>query len=161
MKEIWKNIPNFNNYEASNLGRIRNKNGRILSTGKSLEKGGYKRVTLRKRYKGKQYSHAVHRLIILTFKGKCPVGKEVRHLDGNPLNNKIKNLVYGTRSENINDRWIHGEDVAETYATKLCRKDANDIRKLIKTKKYKQREIAKIYNVSDTTICAIKYGVIW
>lgn len=160
IKEIWKTIPKFNNYECSNLGRIRNKNGRILSSGKSLNKG-YKRVTLRKIHKGKQYYYELHRLIALTFLGKCPKGKEVRHLDGNPLNNAIKNLKYGTRSENINDRWIHGEDLSKTFSKKLDRNKVKEIKILIESKKYKQKEIAKKYNVSNTTISAIKYGNIW
>ena len=32
MKKIWKKINNFDNYEVSNFGEIRNKNGLVMKT---------------------------------------------------------------------------------------------------------------------------------
>ena len=42
------------------------------------------------------------------FVGPCPEGQEVRHLDGDPTNNAINNLAYGTGSENKRDMYLHG-----------------------------------------------------
>jgi hypothetical protein len=42
-------------------------------------------------------------LVALAFLGPCPDGQEVRHLDGDPLNNRVDNLEYGSRTENILD----------------------------------------------------------
>jgi hypothetical protein len=50
----------------------------------------------------------VHRLVLRAYVGPCPDGQEVRHLDGNPANNSVANLAYGTRSENIADMHGHG-----------------------------------------------------
>ena len=52
----------------------------------------------------------VHILVLTTFSGPCPSGMECRHLDGNPTNNHIANLAWGTRSENSQDKLRHGTD---------------------------------------------------
>jgi len=51
----------------------------------------------------------VHRLVAEAFLGPPPDGMECRHLDGNPKNNHITNLAWGTRSENNRDRCRHGK----------------------------------------------------
>jgi hypothetical protein len=50
----------------------------------------------------------VHVLVAAAFLGPCPDGQEVRHLDGDKLNNCLDNLIYGTRSENNLDTVRHG-----------------------------------------------------
>lgn len=45
-----------------------------------------------------------HRLIALAFMGECPSGMEVCHNDGDPTNNNINNLRYGTRKDNMDDQ---------------------------------------------------------
>ncbi|WP_180768758.1 HNH endonuclease signature motif containing protein, partial [Vibrio parahaemolyticus] len=57
------------------------------------KKGGYKRV---------------HELVALTFIGERPKGQVTRHLDGDKLNNRPGNLMYGTEKENQSDRLMHG-----------------------------------------------------
>ncbi|GAC81679.1 HNH endonuclease [Gordonia malaquae] len=52
--------------------------------------------------------HFVHRLVMETFVGPCPSGMEVRHLNGEPADNRLENLAYGTRSENVLDSVAHG-----------------------------------------------------
>lgn len=49
-----------------------------------------------------------HHLVLLAFEGKRPDGMdEIRHLDGNKLNNDLSNLAYGTTKQNAADRKIH------------------------------------------------------
>jgi hypothetical protein len=50
---------------------------------------------------------AVHVAVALAWYGSRPRGFVIRHLDGDPSNNKPDNLRYGTRSENMRDRWFH------------------------------------------------------
>ena len=57
---------------------------------------------------GRTNTRFVHRLVLETFVGPCPDGMECRHLDGNPLNNQIGNLAWGTRKENHDDSIDHG-----------------------------------------------------
>jgi hypothetical protein len=51
----------------------------------------------------------VHRLVLETFVGPCPEGMECRHLDDNPTNNQRSNLAWGTRLQNITDRFRNGK----------------------------------------------------
>lgn len=57
---------------------------------------------------GNRFYKNLHRLVLETFIGPCPKGMECRHLDGNPENNNIKNLCWGTHSENMKDMFKHG-----------------------------------------------------
>jgi len=53
----------------------------------------------------------VHHLVLEAFDRPCPEGMECRHLDGNPTNNVLSNLVWGTRAENVHDSLRHGTNV--------------------------------------------------
>ena len=53
----------------------------------------------------------IHHLVLEAFVGPRPQGMETRHLDGNPENNAITNLVWGTRKENVADAVHHGTAV--------------------------------------------------
>ena len=55
-----------------------------------------------------QRSIPVHLVILDAFMGPRPEGHETRHLDGNPQNNMLDNLCYGTAKENAQDRILHG-----------------------------------------------------
>jgi hypothetical protein len=60
---------------------------------------GYYRVVLY--LNGKFAREFVHRLVLMTFRGPFPPGKETNHIDGNILNNKLSNLEFVTHAENI------------------------------------------------------------
>lgn len=101
-QEVWKWIPGFENqYQASNYGNIKsfkvNRNGAIMQ-GNAL-KDGRKRVNLN----GKKY--LVHRLILLTFNPEGLTKKNclALHKDGNPSNNSLSNLYWGSYKDNAND----------------------------------------------------------
>ena len=93
--EIWKKINNYENYEVSSLGNVRNKNtGRILKPGII---GGYYCVGL-SNIKTKTFS--VHRLVALTFIENPENKTDVNHKDKNKLNNNLVNLEWNTSKEN-------------------------------------------------------------
>lgn len=56
----------------------------------------------------------VHDLMGLAFFGPKPKGAVCRHLDGNPKNNRIENLKYGTYRENTLDTYEHGTSLLGT-----------------------------------------------
>ncbi len=73
----------------------------------------------------------VHILVLTTFVGPCPDGMVCRHIDGNPTNNNVANLAWGTPRENSADRILHGTDYrGERVGTsKLNSSDALEIRR--------------------------------
>ena len=50
----------------------------------------------------------MHRIVLEAFVGPCPEGLEGAHLDGNPRNNRVDNLSWATKKENMRHRDMHG-----------------------------------------------------
>jgi len=50
----------------------------------------------------------IHRLVLIAFVGLQPDGMEALHRDGDPGNNTLSNLRWGTHSENQLDQVAHG-----------------------------------------------------
>lgn len=162
MGEEWRDIPGYEGrYQASNLGRIRSLDRRVnichgatrLMRGRVLKPSGTKRnprlsVVLDK---GKPCSF-VHQLVARAFLGPQPKDQDVRHLDGNPLNNSVDNLAYGSRTENILDVYRIGR----AWRT-LTTEDVLDIRARLERGE-RGTDIARAYHVSQSCISAIKKG---
>lgn len=173
MGEIWKDIPGYIGlYQASNLGLIRSlirwngTNGRILKQ-KMSDKSGRLHITLCKNKIHKTFR--VHRLILETFVGPCPPGMECRHLDGNPTNNRLDNLCWGSHSDNEKDKSRHGtkmnpvwfDNVGSKHGMAiLTEKDIPGIRKMFKNG-ISCIDIAKIYNVSRGCISEVVHNRTW
>ncbi len=110
--EVWRDIPGYEGgFQASDLGRIRSRwlHGNVRRLGLEWKilapmtiQSGHLVVGLFQRMT------RVHRLVLLTFVGPAPAGCECRHLDGDPTNNRLANLRWGTRAENMADRAVHG-----------------------------------------------------
>lgn len=123
--ERWRDIPGYEGrYQASTEGRVRSLPRSVVA--KSDRWGGppltrtYRGRLLRPGAKscghvtvaiGKGNSMQVHQLVLSTFVGPKPAGLEVLHgPDHNPANNRLVNLRYGTRSENLKDDYARGID---------------------------------------------------
>jgi hypothetical protein len=101
----------------------------------------------------------IHRAVLYAFIGECPVGMECRHLDGNPKNNNLCNLKWGTRLENAHDTTRHGHRHTGQHAafSTMSNENAQQVRQLRK-QGTTYRAIADIFNVSHTTIIKIAKG---
>lgn len=121
MRERWLPIPGYEgNYEVSDRGNVRSvdririgtdgiaqkRRGQILR-GTIGARDGYRCVNLRTGG-GNGRVTPIHRLVLLAFVGPLPPGMVSRHLNGNPTDNRLENLKYGTQSENMHDRVRHG-----------------------------------------------------
>lgn len=100
--ETWKTIeePDFQmkvKYEISSKGRVRNPNGRLLSTWPSDT--GYTVVNIT--CFGGNKKCKVHRLVAKAFIPNPDNKLQVNHKDGDKLNNCVDNLEWVTASENI------------------------------------------------------------
>ena len=99
--EIWQPILGYENYDVSNMGRIRsyskeyNKN---YLRKPWLSNDGYMRITLAAN--NKQKTLLVHRIVAQTFMAHDTNKNIVSHKDGNKQNNKLSNLEWVTASEN-------------------------------------------------------------
>lgn len=118
---MWKDIPGYEClYEVSDSGQIRSLdrvlphpvNGLKTYYGRQLKfneskRDAYLRVHLHKPNANRTI-YLVHRLVLLSFVGRPLAGQEARHLDGNPRNNILANLSWGSKSENGFDKYDHG-----------------------------------------------------
>ena len=114
LDERWLPIPGWEGqYEVSDQGSVRSLDryitfpyGRRRAAGCVLSPGvrpdGHLNVSLC----GK--SKLVHQLVMLAFVGERPDGFEVCHNNGDPADNRLENLRYGTASDNGRDRVRHG-----------------------------------------------------
>lgn len=161
-KEIWRDIPGYEGkYQASNLGNIRSLDrlvncahgGKRRMRGRVLKPAGQKKDPhLRVVLGHGAIGSCVHTLVALTFLGPKPEGQEVRQLDGNPLNNRIDNLAYGTRTENILDVYRQGKAWRA-----LTAEQAREIRKRLSNGEV-AAAIARDMGVSPRSVYGIKQG---
>lgn len=90
-------IPKFKNYFISKQGSIWSKSANTLLKPQIK----YRNYTYHRLSPGggnPTKNMSTHRLVMLTFFG--PSDLDVNHKDGNPLNNRLSNLEYCTKSQN-------------------------------------------------------------
>jgi hypothetical protein len=112
--EEWRAIPQFPEYVASSLGRVkritslhRNYVGMIMKP--TVNRRGYHFISL---FSGKRYYRmTIGRMILMAFVGPPPTPKsQAAHWDGDKANNRIENLRWATALENAADKKRLGED---------------------------------------------------
>ena len=155
-KEEWKQINNYDNYEVSNLGNVRNsKTGRML---KLTCRGGYLFTGLCKNSNTK--TCPVHRLVALAFIDNPENKPQVNHKDKNRSNNNVCNLEWSTASENNIHR---STNVTQTtnQQVKIWRVDINTNEKI---ELYDSICLAAIWiynNINNNNLCidTVKGGI--
>jgi len=103
------------------------------------------------------YRRSIHRLLLETFVGLCPKGMECRHLNGIRTDNRLSNLAWGTRSENLIDSIEHGTRAS----AKLTADKVRVIRYLYKVAKFTLSDLAWQFDVGITAIYNICRGISW
>ncbi len=121
---------------------------------------GYMTVGLRRG--GKQSTKRVHQLVLEAFVGQRPPGTQTRHLDGNPANNRIGNLVWGTAPQQSDDKRLHGTlATGERVGTsKLTREKAVEILRRLAAGEG-QVAIAAAIGIGQTVVSNIALGRTW
>ena len=171
-KETWKPIKNFPGYDISDYGRVRTWRdsqgrtyGRSMShiiTQDKAKHGGYPSVRI---VKNGHYKHlCVHKLVLESFRSERKKGFECRHLDGNPQNNHLDNLAWGTSLENKNDIRRHGGHMNRGVFngnSKINEKIVAEIKHLLEQRNLSQSRIAKQFKISQPHVCGINKNRYW
>lgn len=112
---------------------------------------------------GKVSSFLIHRLMAEMFLPNPKDKREVNHKDGNKLNNRIENLEWVTKLENMqhasrNGLVAHGE--MKTRQAKLTDQKVLEILRRIAVGE-KQYRIAQSIGVSQAIVSEVKHGKKW
>lgn len=142
--ERWLPVVGYEGiYEVSDHGRLYSikrtitlKNGKTRTAGGRTLKGGRMasgHIGVHLTAAGEVSGHRlIHRLVLEAFVGPCPDGMEACHWDDNPSNNRLDNLRWASRTENMLDRTRNGIDNNGTkYATHCGRGHAFDAKNTI------------------------------
>jgi hypothetical protein len=153
---IWKPVLGFEGfYEVSQEGQIRSiarqhpKIKRWMGGGivkPILGSRGYFVINLTKTGVRKQLF--LHKIVLEAFIGLRPIGYESCHNDGNPLNCRIENLRWDTKSNNHQDKKKHGTWQVGEKANNV--KLTNLIVLEIRSKKLTASQAVKEYGLSLT-----------
>lgn len=172
--EVWKKVPNFEDYEVSSFGNVRSYRPRCgkgpsLSTPRPVKPtliknkpyyqltlcdgvGGYKQVRL-------------HMLILEVFIGPRPTKEhECCHNDGNPNNNFLENLRWGTKKENMLDQYKHGTRILGEKSPNavLTEEQVMILKNALPDWKHGMgTKFAKQFGVGTSTISRVKKGISW
>ncbi len=139
--------------QKSMRGRSKHEVTRLVVPGKKYGEPGYVRL------------FAVHRLVVDAFVGPKPSPSyEIRHLNDNPIDNRVENLKWGTRSENSMDRVRNGINPNRKGSSNgnalLTEDDIVDIR-ILRKFGANQPDMAKAFGTKQAHISAICLGKSW
>ena len=117
--EEWRPVVGYEDrYEVSSLGNVRSRAYSLVDARGTVHEKSPRMRKLHRRPSGhmqvmltdgeRRYNAHVHRLMMAAFVGPCPEGMEVCHNNGVASDNRLENLRYGTRSDNVQDTLRHG-----------------------------------------------------
>lgn len=160
-----RTIPGAVGYEADADGHIwsvasnwRNYGERILAEQRQLD--GHLRAGLY--IDGKWRSVGIHRLVWQAFNRTLAPGEQVRHLDGQAINNRPENLAVGNAKDNMEDRDRHGRTMrgSRHVFAKLSEQEVGEIDQL-RAEGWTLRALACRFGVHHKTIGSIVHGISW
>lgn len=168
MERIWKPVPEYEGYyEISNDGLLRSVNrisinslgycrhlrGCLIAPSKG--RCGYIKYSLNK--DGKSQTINAHQLVAITFMEHSRTNNRmtINHIDGNKTNNHVNNLEIVTITENRRHAIRTGlwnQRGVNAVKAKLSSDNLSQIRQLYATGRYRQKDLAVMFNVGKSTI---------
>jgi len=158
------------NYAVTKDGRVwsfiyKSKNGtpnynNPIESKQITNAAGYQRVKL---WCNSTQNRFVHHLVLNAWRGERPEDSYACHRDDNKQNNNLSNLYWGTIKDNMVDKRKNGR-IARGSAigsSKLNEKEVISMRKEYANGGLTQRQIAKKYNMAQSTIWAALNNKNW
>lgn len=161
--EVWKKVEGFENYEISNLGRLKGLEV-ITKFGCGFkkypericnfwhDKKGYEYYTFF--VNGKNRHKLIHRLVAKAFILNPDNKPQVNHINGIKSDNRLENIEWCTAKENLEHAVLNGLNIKHgihNYQSKLSLKDVEHIRNSNLT----QKELSIKFNISQTGVSRI------
>ena len=172
MKEQWKPVLGYEDcYAVSDRGQVK-RTANFGSRSKGLlaarpKYDGY--VTYHLCRDGIRKDAPAHRMVWEAFNGPIPAGMQINHLNGIKGDNRLENLEVCSQSQNLQHAYrvlkVPAPDNpsfgSKNGAAKLTETDIPAIIALYRTGKYRQKDIGKMYGVSQRTISLITRREKW
>jgi hypothetical protein len=170
--EEWRNIPDFDGYQASSLGKIRGidrlkqgRSGLRLTRGQEmkqmLNKKGYPEVRLRK---NGTHTRLVHKLVSSAFLVKSEGCTQINHINGIKTDNSVINLEWVTQSENQKHAYKLGLQPSRAGESNnratITDKDVTKLKLLYNSGKT-TKEVSELLGVNLSIVRQIIYGQSW
>lgn len=169
MNERWLPVPIPNLcelYEVSDAGRVcrvKTQGGRRIDPGRILclreDRKGYLRAVLY--YNGKRNCLFVHRLVLLAFLGQPPLGYQTNHINGLKEDNRLENLEWVTPGDNQRHAYRQLGKKHPRGNASLTQEQVREVRTRYTTGEYSQRDLARYFNVSQTSIWRAVNFISW
>jgi hypothetical protein len=103
-------------------------------------------------------------MVALAFLGEPLKGKTlVCHLDGNRMNNRVDNLVWGSNTDNMRHMIEHGHSIkgVDVNLAKLDDDKVRTIRRLYSGGGYSQMRLAAMFGVHQSVISDVVLLYTW
>jgi hypothetical protein len=162
MADEFRPVEGYPGYRVSRTGEVQSfwarKRRAVVPTEswhplKPILRNGYLTVNLARG--GKKSARRIHRLVLEAFVGPCPEGHVACHGDGDPTNNRLENLRWGTHQSNADDTLRHGRrKMGSQINAKLVEAEVIEIRRL-RAEDVTSRELASRFGVTKENILAI------
>jgi hypothetical protein len=147
----WTEVPGHTGYSVTATGFLRGPRGPLRPM--VAHRGHLYVIT------GAGRKLYVHHAVLFAFIGPRPDGLMCRHLDGDPTNNALTNLRWGTAKENSADKKRHGREL-RGEDKKHHRLTWAQV-ELIRADRRSSRVVGNQYGVSHTAILRIWRGQRW
>ena len=141
-----KEYKDYKGYKVYSDGSVLGLRGKFIKP--SLSNKGYYRVGIY----GKKVS--IHRLLMSLFVGESDL--DVNHINGIKTDNRLENLEYVSRKENIKHAWNNGLAKPRYGKNMWTTKISDDIINQINSSDDTNKNLAETFNISRESVRRIK-----